>query len=209
MLIPNYRSFLELSRNATLIPVAKTLSADLLTPVGAFLSIAARQKYAFLLESVEGGEKIGRYTFLGAQPRTVITARGQELTISEGSKVRKHQGSVIELLRGQLRQHSPATIPGLPPFTSGGVGYFAYDMVRQFERLPESTKDDTHTPDCVFTFYDRLLERVRHLPGVEAAAVSDSLPPDREGDSDTYVIAGRPLAPGELNPIVSAPTVSA
>jgi len=172
MLIPNYRSFLELSRNATLIPVAKTLSADLLTPVGAFLSIAARQKYAFLLESVEGGEKIGRYTFLGAQPRTVITARGQELTISEGSKVRKHQGSVIELLRGQLRQHSPATIPGLPPFTSGGVGYFAYDMVRQFERLPESTKDDTHTPDCVFTFYDRLLafDHLRHQVHIIAAA---------------------------------------
>ena len=85
MLTPDYRSFLQLSRDATLIPVAKTLSADLLTPVAAFLSIAARQKYAFLLESVEGGEKIGRYTFLGAQPRTVITARGKELTVRDGS----------------------------------------------------------------------------------------------------------------------------
>ena len=68
MLTPDYRSFLQLSRDATLIPIVKTVSADLLTPVGAFLSIAARQKYAFLLESVEGGEKIGRYTFLGAEP---------------------------------------------------------------------------------------------------------------------------------------------
>ena len=172
MLTPDYRTFLELSRKATLIPVAKTLSADLLTPVGAFLSIAARQKYAFLLESVEGGEKIGRYTFLGAQPRTVITARGNELTIREGSKIRRQQGSVLELLRSELRQHQPATIAGLPPFTSGGVGYFAYDMVRQFERLPSTTKDDTHLPDCVLTFYDRLLafDHLRHQVHIIAAA---------------------------------------
>src|SRR5580704_2203779 len=104
MLIPNYRSFLELSRNATLIPVAKTLSADLLTPVGAFLSLAAKQKYAFLLESVEGGEKIGRYTFLGAQPRMVVTARGTSLEIGRGSSVERRDGNVIELLRTCLRQ---------------------------------------------------------------------------------------------------------
>ncbi len=172
MLTPDYRSFLELSRSATLIPVAKTLSADLLTPVGAFLSIAARQKYAFLLESVEGGEKIGRYTFLGAQPRTVITARGQQITIREGSSVRRSQGNVIEVLRGHLKQHTPATIPGLPPFTSGGVGYFAYDMVRQFERLPEIAKDDAHVPDCILTFYDRLLafDHLRHQVHIIAAA---------------------------------------
>jgi anthranilate synthase component 1 len=66
MVTPDYKTFLQLSRDATLIPVAKTLSADMLTPVGAFLSVAAGQKYAFLLESVEGGEKIGRYTFVGA-----------------------------------------------------------------------------------------------------------------------------------------------
>jgi anthranilate synthase component I len=172
MLTPDYRTFLELSRSATLIPVAKTLSADLLTPVGAFLSIAARQKYAFLLESVEGGEKIGRYTFLGAQPRTVITTRGNEITIREGSSARRSQGNVIEVLRAHLKQHTPATIPGLPPFTSGGVGYFAYDMVRQFERLPETAKDDTRVPDCIFTFYDRLLafDHLRHQVHVIAAA---------------------------------------
>jgi len=172
MLTPDYRSFLQLSRDATLIPVAKTLSADLLTPVAAFLSIAARQKYAFLLESVEGGEKIGRYTFLGADPRTVITARGRELTVREGSSVRRSQGDVIALLREHLRQLRPAALPGLPPFTSGGVGYFAYDMVRQFERLPERTKDDVGLPDCVFTFYDRLLafDHLRHQVHIIAAA---------------------------------------
>ena len=172
MLTPDYRSFLELSRSATLIPVAQTLSADLLTPVGAFLSLAARQKYAFLLDSVEGGEKIGRYTFLGAQPRTVITARGNSAIIREGSSTRKHQGSLIDLLREHLRQYRPAQVAGLPPFTSGAVGYFAYDMVRQFERLPERTKDDLRLPDCVFTFYDRLLafDHLRHQLHIIAAA---------------------------------------
>ena len=169
---PDYKTFLELSRSATLIPVAKAVSADLLTPVGAFLSIAARQKYAFLLESVEGGEKIGRYTFLGAQPRTVITARGKNAVVSEGRTVTKRTGSVVELLRERLREHCPAQVPGLPPFTSGGVGYFAYDMVRQFERLPERAKDELGLPDCVFTFYDRLLafDHLRHQLYIIAAA---------------------------------------
>jgi anthranilate synthase component 1 len=172
MLTPDYRGFLQLSRDATLVPVTKTLSSDLLTPVSAFLSIAARQKYAFLLESAEGGEKIGRYTFLGAQPRTVITARGEELTVRDGATVRHNQGSVIDLLRQHLRQYRPASIPGLPPFTSGGVGYFAYDMVRQFERLPERAEKDIDLPDCVFTFYDRLLafDRLRHQIHIIAAA---------------------------------------
>src|SRR5271157_362969 len=129
MLTPDYKSFLQLSRDFTLVPVAKILSADLLTPVAAFLSIAARQKYAFLLESVEGGEKIGRYTFVGAQPRMVLTARGWELTIRRGSAEERRTGNVIDVLREALRQFHPATVLGLPPFTAGGVGYFAYDMV--------------------------------------------------------------------------------
>ena len=139
MLTPDYRSFLQMSREATLVPVAKVLSADLFTPVSTFLSIAKDQKYAFLLESVEGGEKIGRYTFLGVQPRTVITARGKNLTVRSGTSVRQEQGDALTFLRDHLRQYRPAQMAGLPPFTSGCVGYFAYDMVRQFERLPERT----------------------------------------------------------------------
>ncbi len=172
MLTPDYKNFLQLSRDATLIPVSKTLSADLLTPVGAFLSVAAKQKYAFLLESVEGGERIGRYTFLGAQPRVVITARDQQINIAQGKTSERCTGSVIDVLRSALQQHRPAIVPGLPPFTSGGVGYFAYDMVRQFERLPTTAKNDLKLPDCVFTFYDRVLafDHLRHQLHIIAAA---------------------------------------
>ena len=172
MITPDFRTFLQLARDATFIPVAKTLSADLLTPVGAFLSVAAKQKYAFLLESVEGGEKIGRYTFLGAQPRRVVTAHGKLIKIQEGSKVEQRTGNVVDVLRENLRQHCPAPVPNLPPFTSGGVGYFAYDMVRQFERLPIHAEDDLGLPDCVFAFYDRLLafDHLRHQVHILAAA---------------------------------------
>src|SRR5271169_1497751 len=172
MLTPDYKSFLQLSRDATLVPVARTLSADLLTPVGAFLSIGAGQKYGFLLESVEGGEKIGRYTFVGAQPRMVLTARARHLSIRRGSDEERRTGSVIDVLRENLRQYHPANVPGLPPFTSGGVGYFAYDMVRQFERLPETAKIDVDLPDCVFTFYDRLLafDHLKHQLHIIATA---------------------------------------
>jgi len=200
MLTPDYKTFLQLSRDFTLVPVAKTLSADLLTPVGAFLSIAAKQKYAFLLESVEGGEKIGRYTFLGAGPRMVITARGTELTVSQGSSVERRQGNVVELLRSCLRQYQPAALPGLPPFTSGGVGYFAYDMVRQFERLPERAKDDLGLPDCVFTFYDRLMafDHLRHQVYIIAAADVRSESPRKAYDCALGDIAAieRQLARG-------------
>jgi anthranilate synthase component 1 len=184
MLTPDYKTFLQLSRDATLIPVAKTLNADMLTPVGAFLSVAAKQRYAFLLESVEGGEKIGRYTFLGAQPRMVITSRGTEIEIVRGKTTERHTGSVVDLLRAALQQHQPATVPGMPPFTSGGVGYFAYDMVRQFERLPSTAKNDLKLPDCVFTFYDRLLafDHLKHQLHIIAAADVKSESPRKAYD---------------------------
>jgi anthranilate synthase component 1 len=102
----------------------------------------------------------------------VVTARGKDLTIRAGASVERREGSVVELLRTLLRQHSPAAVPDLPPFTSGCVGYFAYDMVRQFERLPSHAKDDLELPDCVFTFYDRLLafDHLRHQVQIIAAA---------------------------------------
>src|SRR6516164_10972992 len=200
MLTPDYKTFLQLSRDFTLVPVAKTLRADLLTPVGAFLSVAARQKYAFLLESVEGGEKIGRYTFLGAQPQKVITARGKEIEIWEGTKTQRAEGAVVDVLRGNLRQHRPATVPALPPFTSGGVGYFAYDMARQFESLPQLAKDDLGLPDCIFTFYDRLLafDHLRHQVHILAAADVRAESPRKAYDralADIEVIEGK-LAKG-------------
>ena len=164
MLFPDYSEFSRLARQATLVPVAKTVAADLRTPVSAFLSVAAEEPNAFLLESVEGGEKIGRYTFLGARPYMILRARGRQITIERNGKKTQMEGSIFKILDGLLREHTPAHVAGLPPFTAGAVGFFSHDAVRQLEKLPELAKDDLKAPDCSLMFFDRLLafDHVRH-----------------------------------------------
>src|SRR5215472_10328854 len=164
MQFPDYREFSRLAQQSTLVPVAKTVAADLRTPVSAFLSIAAEEPRAFLLESVEGGEKIGRYTFLGARPYMVLRAQGRNISLERDGKKEQMEGSVFEVLDGLLREHTPAHVSGLPPFTAGAVGFFSHDAVRQLERLPELAKDDLKAPDCSLMFFNRLLafDHVRH-----------------------------------------------
>jgi anthranilate synthase component 1 len=172
MLRPDIHEFLRLAKTASLVPVVKSVTADLLTPVSAFLSVAEKEPHAFLLESVEGGEKVGRYTFLGARPYMRLIGRGDQVVLERGRRREQRTGGAIEVLRGLLRQHVPAYVPGLPPFTAGAVGYFAYDTVRAFERLPALAQDDLHVPDCVLMFFDRLLafDHVRHQIHIIATA---------------------------------------
>jgi anthranilate synthase component I len=172
MLIPDYSNFRRLAENATLVPVSRPVAADLLTPVSAFLSIAARERNAFLLESVEGGEKVGRYTFLGVRPYMTLTASGDEIAIERNGKTERRKGPLFDAVRELLREHRPASVPGLPPFTAGAVGFFSYDVVRRLEKLPAHAKDDLVTPDCTLMFFDRLLafDHVRHQIHIIAAA---------------------------------------
>src|SRR5579859_4121774 len=172
MLRPDYSEFERLAKTATLVPVAKSVRADLQTPVSAFLSVAAEEPQAFLLESNEGGEKIGRYTFLGFGPYMTVTARGDEVVIEREGKREKRRGPALEVVRELLGEHQPATVAGLPPFTAGAVGFFAYDWVRQLEKLPKHGKDDLHAPDCVLMFFDRLLafDHLYHQIHIVAAA---------------------------------------
>lgn len=154
---PDYRRFSNLARGSTLVPVVCSLPADQLTPVSAFLRLAAGEPYAFLLESVEGGEKIGRYTFLGVRPFLILRAKGNQITLERGGRRRRRRGSLFPVLRQLLRRYRPALVPGLPPFTAGAVGFLAYDAVRQLEKLPARAQDDLKTPDCVLMFFDRVL----------------------------------------------------
>jgi anthranilate synthase component 1 len=157
MIRPDFREFSRLARTATLVPVAKSISADLLTPVSAFLAIAAGEPDAFLLESVEGGERIGRYTFLGVRPFLRLESRGSEIKIERGRKVERRTGDVFQVIKELLRRHRPATMEGLPPFTAGAVGYCAYDIVRRLEKIGEHAVDDLDVPDCILMFFDRVL----------------------------------------------------
>jgi anthranilate synthase component 1 len=179
MIRPNYKEFLRLSRNATLVPVAKSIAADLLTPVSAFLAVADGEPDAFLLESVEGGEKIGRYTFLGVRPFLRLESRGDAIAIARGRKVERRTGNVFEVIKELLQQHRPAAMEGLPPFTAGAVGYCAYDIVRRLENIGEHALDDLDVPDCVLMFFDRVLafDHLRHQIHIVAAADVTQDPP--------------------------------
>ena len=154
---PSRKEFLALARNHTLVPVFRTLIADLETPVSAFLRAAWPEQECFLLESVEGGEQIGRYTFIGLAPYKRIVARGRQIDITEAGRTTRIEGDVFHVLRDALGGHKPARVPGLPPFTAGAVGFFAYDAVRQIERLPNRAKDELGVPDACLLFFDEVL----------------------------------------------------
>ena len=131
--------------------------ADLETPVSAFLRAAWPERECFLLESVEGGEQVGRYTFIGLTPFKRIVARGREIAITEGRKTtriaRRH---ICRAARRAWRAQAGA-IGGAAPFTAGAVGFFAYDAVRQIERLPVRAKDELGVPDACLLFFDEVL----------------------------------------------------
>jgi anthranilate synthase component I len=172
MLQPEFKEFSRLARESTLVPVVKTVSADLLTPVSAFLAVASNEPHSFLLESVERGEHIGRYTFVGARPYMRLWSQGGEIHVERGKVHQRRTGNVFATIKELLRSHRPAHYAGLPPFTSGAVGYFAYDVVRRLESIGEHAKADVPVPDCVLMFFDRLLvfDHLRHQIHIVAAA---------------------------------------
>lgn len=179
MLVPDYKQFSQLAQGSTLVPVMKSVMADLLTPVSAFLAVAGGEKDAFLLESIERGEQIGRYTFLGARPYMTLRAQGGEVSIERGKRRERWEHNAFQVAKELLQRHKLAHVPGLPPFAAGAVGFCSYDIVRQLENIGDKTKDDLHLPDCVLMFFNRLLafDHLRHQIHIIAVAdVSDERP---------------------------------
>lgn len=200
MLQPDFKEFSSLARHATLVPVVKSVSADLLTPVSAFLAIARNEPHAFLLESVERGEQIGRYTFLGARPYMLVKTSRGSVEIVRGRKRDVVTESVFDVAKRLLREHRPASVPGLPPFLAGAVGYFAYDVVRQLEKIGDHAKDDLSLPDAELMFFNRLLafDHLRHQIHIIAVADVSAETPRRAYDRALRDIAAleRKLASG-------------
>ena len=164
-LSPSREEFRRLAAGGNLVPVYAEVAADLDTPLSAFLRLRPGP-YAFLLESVEGGEKWARYSFLGSEPSMVFTAKGSRMSVrhADGRVETIEARSPFEALRGLLARYQPVTVPGLPRFQGGAVGYISYDMVRHVEELPRRAKDDLKLPDAVFMFTDSLLvfDNLRH-----------------------------------------------
>jgi anthranilate synthase component 1 len=154
---PDYDTFKQLAKTATLVPVYRRLLGDSLTPVSAFHKIDAGS-CACLFESVVGGEKVGRYSFLAAEPFMQVEARGNQVTVRSAGEIETFESAdPLEELRRRLGEFKVAVLPELPPFVSGAVGYASYDVVRYTERLPNAPADDRGLPDLSFAFYDQMV----------------------------------------------------
>ena len=164
MIQPAFRDFQRLAKKGNLIPVYDILPADLLTPVSAYLRIAQGARYSFLLESVEGGEKIARYTFAGANPEEVFRYASGACVMEGRDRVVWEEKDPVSFLRARMERFRPVRVPGLPPLIAGAIGYFSYDMVRLIERLPKNLRDEIGLYDAMLAFYHGLVafDHVRH-----------------------------------------------
>jgi anthranilate synthase component 1 len=168
MYYPDKKEFIKLSEKGNLIPVYREMIADMETPVSAFEKIFASRgkevEYAYLLESVEGGENIGRYSFLGIDPVMVIKSKGSRIEVHSKGKIEKMTGDPIAALKKIMSRYRPVKIKGLPRFHGGLVGYLSYDIVRHLEKLPDKNPDDLKLPDMQFLLTDTILafDHVQH-----------------------------------------------
>ncbi len=164
MTFPSMAEIKELAQLGSVIPVHKDILGDLLTPAAAFLRVAQGRNRVFLLESVEGGERLARYSFIGWDPFLVIRGKGDVIETEEMGEIRKEQGRAYGKMREISEKYRSAPIAGLPPFLAGGVGYFGYDLVRQFERLPVTTMDDLGLDDFQVMYFSTILafDHLRH-----------------------------------------------
>ena len=164
MRITTFEEFKDLAQRGTFVPVCKEIVADLLTPVSAFLKIAEHSDYAFLLESVEGGEHVGRYSFLGKDPFLILRSSGGKTTIDRAGQTRESDKSFIATLRELMAGFHSPYVPGLPRFTGGAVGYLGYDAASWFEPVKLPGAPDSGQDDAGFMLFDTVLafDHVRH-----------------------------------------------
>ena len=195
--LPSFAEFKRFADRGNVVPVYRTIVADLLSPVSAFLSLSPQQgreanlhPHSFLLESVEGGERVGRYTFFGVDPFQIVSCRGDRISVWRGDTVaaasgrqkgdrklmvQEEKGNIFEFLRALGARYRSVEIPGLPPFTAGAVGYLSYEAVRMIERLPPRVAADVDLDDAVFMYFANVLafDHVQHRLFLIANVLTD------------------------------------
>ena len=164
MRLTSFEEFVELAQRGTFVPVCKEIVADLLTPVSAFLKIAEHSDYAFLLESVEGGEHVGRYSFLGKDPFLILRVRGGRAQIEQAGTVTDCDEPFLDVLRELMNRFRSPFVPGLPRFTGGAVGYLGYDAVPWFEPSVTLRHAEADADQAGFMLFDTVLafDHVQH-----------------------------------------------
>lgn len=180
MIVPDRDTFVALAKRGNLIPVYREMLADRLTPVSAFEKLVGEtwqsesndapnnNPFSFLLESVEGGERIGRYSFLGTKPSLVFRSKGRTASITEDGTTHTQEiaegEDPLSLIKQIMSRYRYIENPALPRFCGGAVGFFGYDVVRFFEDLPDNNADDLGVDDACFLFTDTLIifDHVRH-----------------------------------------------
>lgn len=153
----SYSEALKLNKRGNVIPVFERIPADLDTPVGAFLKLAQGKRESFLLESIEGGEKLARYSFLGFDPFLVIEGEAGRVVLKQGRSEKVLEADPIEFVREMFRFYRPVKTAGLPRFTGGGVGYFSYDTIRWIEDIPDNNPDSIGLPSMRLAMYQHLV----------------------------------------------------
>jgi len=168
---PSLDEVRELAGLGNIVPIYRELPADLETPVSVYLKLCGQSSSngrgpSFLLESVEKGEQLGRYSFIGVHAPMTITAHGDQVTIggAGGTVLETRSGDPLAIVHELMAHRKPAPVPGLPRFNGGVVGYFGYDLVRFMERLPATARTDLHVPDMALMMADNLVvfDHVRH-----------------------------------------------
>ena len=153
-----FKQFSELTKTYNIIPVYDTLTADLLTPVLAYLKLREKDKYCFLLESVEGIGRLARYSFIGKNPTKVFHNSGEQLTISENGNTKTLNKNLFSYLREEISSFTTPKLEELPDFTGGIVGYLGYENIALVEDvLKFEDKDNIDTPDSIFALYNTII----------------------------------------------------
>jgi anthranilate synthase component 1 len=152
-----YSEVRSLNRRGNVIPLYVRIPSDVDTPVSAYLKLARRSTTSFLLESVEGGEKLARYSFLGFDPFLTVRGDGRSVRVQKGRRTHDFEVSSLDFLRELFKTYKPVRVPDLPRFTGGGVGYFSYDAIRWIENIPDENDDPIGLPEMMFGIYNRLV----------------------------------------------------
>jgi anthranilate synthase component 1 len=178
-----FEEFERETARGNVVPVTRAVLADLQTPLGAFLRIANQAPHAFLLESIEGGERLGRYSFIGANPWMIVRGRGDNTEVEKDGRRESLNQNAIDFLRAHFREKKLARRPGLTPFCGGAVGYLGYDAARWFEPVlnVNGHQPDT-TDDAVWMFFRTVLgfDRVQQQIEITSVVFVDEADNDRE-----------------------------